>query len=401
MSVKVAINGFGRIGRAAFKVAMGMSEVEVVAINDLTNVKIYAHLLKYDTVYGTYDKEVVVEEGGVVVDAEGVTSAHEHFDTDKGDPDFLIVDGRRIHALAEKDPEKLPWKKLNIDVVLECTGVFTEYEKAKAHLKAGSKRVIISAPGKGEGGKTLVFGTESLKQDVTADIIANASCTTNCISPVVQILEDAYGIEKAGMTTVHSYTADQRLVDSPHKKDLRRARAAAANIIATSTGATKAAAEVVPSLKNKFEGVAIRVPSAIVSVAIVTALLKKETTEEELNEAFSEAAASDKYKGIVAVNKEPLVSSDFIGNPHSAIIDLELSKVIGGNLVKVFAWYDNEWGYAKRLVEMALKVGKTRLSEDSVESQEESKSQEPGATVPKVDKPRKFIVRKGIPRTKL
>lgn len=398
MPIKIAINGFGRIGRAAFRAALETPGVEVVAINDLTDVKVYSHLLKYDTVYGIYKKEVLVEEGGIVVDAEGVTSSAEHFDTKKGNPDFLIIDGKKVHALAEKDPLKLPWKKLDIDVVLECTGVFTEYEKARAHLEAGAKKVIISAPSKGEGGQTLILGTGSMNSEVTSDVISNASCTTNCIAPVAQILEESFGIEKAWMTTVHSYTADQNLVDGPHKKDLRRARAAGANIIPTTSGATKAAAEAVPSLKHKFEGVAIRVATINVSVAIISAVLKKETTEEELNEVFKKATASEKYKGIVAVNEEPLVSSDFVGDSRSAVVDLELTKVIEGNLANVFAWYDNEWGYSKRLVELALKVG------ESIKSPERGVSESKSEVAPneKKDtdksslkkKPQKFFLRK-------
>jgi glyceraldehyde 3-phosphate dehydrogenase len=356
MAVRLAINGFGRIGRAALKIALEKTEIEVVAINDLADVKINAHLLTYDTVYGHYEKEVSVEEGGVVVASEGITPSYEYFEGDKSEEAFLLIDDQRIAYFSESDPAKLPWEKLGVDVVLECTGMFTEYEKAKAHLIAGAGKVVISAPGKGIG-KTLVFGTESLKHEITDDVVSNASCTTNCISPVGQILEENFGVQKSWMTTIHSYTSSQNLVDGSHKKDLRRARAAAANIVPTSTGATKAAAEAVPSLANKFEGAAVRVPTINGSLAIITSLLKKKTTVEEVNETFKSMSNSESYKGILDVSVEPLVSSDFINNSHSAIIDLELTNLIDGDFLTVFAWYDNEWGYANRLVEMGEFLG--------------------------------------------
>lgn len=337
MPIKIAINGFGRIGRAAFKIALQNKNIEVVAINDLMDVKTLAHLLRYDTVYGKFEKDVV----------SGKKS--------------LMVDKKQYPICAEKDPAILPWKKLQVDVVLECTGFFTEKDKAALHLKAGAKKVIISAPGKGENVQTLVFGTEEtlalIKNKKCEDIISNASCTTNCISPVIQVLESAFGIEKAMMTTVHSYTADQNLVDGPHK-DPRRARSAAQNIVPTTTGAAIATTKVVPSLINLFDGISIRVPTPCVSLSDITCVLKKIVTIEEVNNEFIKASKSPLYKNILAVTKEPLVSSDYIRSTFSAIIDMPYTRVVGGNLVKIIAWYDNEWGYSMRLVEMAQAIGK-------------------------------------------
>ena len=331
--IKLAINGFGRIGRNAFKIAFERRDVKVVAINDLTDTKTLAHLLKHDSSYGTYDRDV------------------------KFDEENLIVDGEKIRVYAEKEPKNLPWQKLGVDVVIKSTGFFTDPAKASAHLDAGAKRVVISAPAKGEGAKTIVIGVN--EDTVTEDdkIISNASCTTNCIAPVMKVLEDNFGIEKALMTTVHSYTASQRILDAP-AKDLREARAAAENIVPTSTGASKAAALTIPALKGKFDGLSIRVPTPVVSLADITAVLKKDTTIEELQEVFKNAAKEPFYEGILGVSEEPLVSIDYRGNSHSSIVDLPLINVVDKNLVKVVAWYDNEWGYSNRLVELAADFGK-------------------------------------------
>ncbi len=306
--------------------------IQVVAINDLTDTRTLAHLLKYDTAYQDFAHRVEYDE--------------EH----------LIIDGKKIKTSAEKEPSKLPWGKLGIDVVVESTGVFTSKEKAAAHLAAGAKRVIISAPAKGEGVKTYVRGVncESYKDEL---IIDNASCTTNSAAPVAEVMERSFGIEKGMLTTIHSYTADQNLQDGPHK-DLRRARAAAQNMVPTSTGAAKATAKVIPSLVGKFDGLSVRVPTITVSLTDFTFVLKKTVTKEQVNMVLDKASRTY-LKGILDVTNEPLVSSDFIGNTHSSIVDAEFTLVVGGNLVKVLAWYDNEWGYANRLVEMAEKVGKT------------------------------------------
>lgn len=331
--IKLAINGFGRIGRNAFKIAFERRDVKVVAINDLTDTKTLAHLLKHDSSYGTYDRDV------------------------KFDEENLIVDGEKIRVYAEKEPKNLPWKDHRVDVVVESTGFFTDPAKAAAHLEAGAQKVVISAPAKGEGAKTIVIGVN--EDTVTEDdkIISNASCTTNCIAPVMKVLEDNFGIEKALMTTVHSYTASQRILDAP-AKDLREARAAAENIVPTSTGASKAAALTIPALKGKFDGLSIRVPTPVVSLADITAVLKKDTTIEELQEVFKNAAKEPFYEGILGISEEPLVSIDYRGNSHSSIVDLPLINVVDKNLVKVVAWYDNEWGYSNRLVELAADFGK-------------------------------------------
>lgn len=331
--VKIAINGFGRIGRNAFKIAFDRNDAEIVAINDLTDAPTLAHLLKYDSNYGIYSKDV------------------------SADGEDIIVDGKHIRVLSEKEPANLPWKEMNIDVVIECTGFFTDPAAARAHIDAGAKKVVISAPAKGEGAKTIVLGVN--EDDVTTDdqIISNASCTTNCIAPVMKVLEDNIGIEKAMMTTVHSYTASQKLQDAP-AKDIREARSAAENIVPTTTGASKAAALTIPSLKGKFNGLSVRVPTPVVSLSDITAVTKRDTTVEEINEMFKKAAADPYYQGILDATEEELVSVDYRGNSHSSIVDLKLTDVIGGNLIKVVAWYDNEWGYSNRLVELSVDLGK-------------------------------------------
>lgn len=331
--VKVAINGFGRIGRNALKILLDRHDVQVVAINDITDAKTLAHLLKHDSSYGTYDKKVSAGDNSI------------------------IINSREIPVFAEKDPANLPWKKLGVDVVIESTGFFTDPAAAKAHINAGASRVVISAPAKGEGAKTVVLGVNEEIVDNGDTIISNASCTTNCIAPIMKVLEEEFGIEKAMMTTVHSYTGSQRILDAP-AKDLREARSAAENIVPTSTGASKAAALTIPSLKGKFNGLSVRVPTPVVSLSDITALIKCDTTKEELVKFFKKIAKEPYYEGIIGVTEEELVSTDFIGDPHSCIVDLPLIDVVGGNMIKVVAWYDNEWGYSNRLVELAVDFGK-------------------------------------------
>ena len=331
MSKKIAINGFGRIGRNAFKLAFERDDIEVVAINDLTDTKTLAHLLKHDSTYGTYHHDVSYDDNSI------------------------FVAGKQIRVLAEKDPTLLPWGEFGIDVVIEATGLFVQPEKARAHINAGAKKVVISAPAKGEGAKFIVLGVNEHELTREDDIISNASCTTNCIAPVMAVLEREFGIEKSLMTTVHSYTASQRILDAP-AKDLREARSAAENIVPTTTGAAIATAKVIPSLAGKFDGLSVRVPTAVVSLSDITAVLKRNTTKEEINEVFKRAAADPFYQGILTVTEEPLVSTDFKGNSHSSIVDLELTNVVGGNLIKVVAWYDNKWGYSNRLVEIVADV---------------------------------------------
>lgn len=328
--IRVAINGFGRIGRHAFKVLQLKKGVEVVAINDLTSPTVLAHLLKHDTAYPDVAYSV------------------------KADTKNVIVAGKKIPVFAEKDPSLLPWKNLKVDIVLECTGFFRDQEGASKHLTAGAKKVIISAPAKGEI-KTLVKGVNDAEYKGEA-IVNNASCTTNCAAPMMMVLEQEFGVAKAMLTTVHSYTASQTLQDGP-SKDLREARAAAQNMVPTSTGAAIAVTQAIPKLKGKFDGLSVRVPTITVSLTDLTVLLKKNVTKEEINEAMKKAAKTY-LKNILATTDEELVSSDFIGNPYSATVDLSLTNVVDGNLVKVIGWYDNEWGYANRLVEMALQICK-------------------------------------------
>ncbi|MBT4722761.1 type I glyceraldehyde-3-phosphate dehydrogenase [Candidatus Falkowbacteria bacterium] len=330
--IKIAINGFGRIGRAALKIALTKKNVKVVAINDLADLDNLAYLLKYDSVYGRYDKSVKVVGKNIVV---GKTKI----------PYYQIA-----------EPNKLPWKKLKVDVALECTGVFKTKKDASRHLKAGAKNVIISAPAKGDNVATIVKGVNH-KIAKDHDVLANASCTTNCVSPVMAVLEANFGIEKALLTTIHGLTASQRTVDLADKKDWRRGRAAGSNMIPTTTGAALATALVLPSLKGKFDGMAVRVPLICGSMADVTVLLKKDVTEKQINQAFIKATKQPIYKGILETTTDPIVSTDILGNPASSIVDLSFTKVVGGNLVKVCAWYDNEWGYANRLVEMASELG--------------------------------------------
>lgn len=330
--MNIAINGFGRIGRTAARILLKKyaGKVKLVAVNDLTEPKTLAHLFKYDSNYRAYPGTVTI------------------------DGDDLVIDEHKVRVLAEKDPTKLPWEELGVDVVLECTGRFTEAAAAKAHLTAGAQKVIISAPADAAT-PTHVIGVNE-ESAHKGDIISNASCTTNCITPVAAVIQQHFGIAKAMMTTIHSYTASQVLQDGP-AKDLREARSAAQNIVPTSTGATKAAGEVIPELKGIFEGLSIRVPTPVVSLSDFTFVTKKKTSVEEVNEALVTASKMPRYKGILETSDQPLVSTDYIGNPASAIVDLLLTKVIDGDLVKVVAWYDNEFGYSSRLVEMALLIG--------------------------------------------
>lgn len=331
--IKVAINGFGRIGRCSLKILLERRDVQVVAINNPGDIKTLAHLFKHDSAYGLYDKKI---------------SYTDH---------SLIINSREIEVFSKLEPEKLPWRKLGVDVVLECTGAFTKTEDAKKHLKAGAKKVVISAPAKDEGIKTVVLGVNEEVVEKTDKILSNASCTTNCIAPIMKVLEDNFGVEKAMMTTVHSYTASQRILDAP-AKDLRESRTAGTNIIPTTTGASKAAALTIPSLKGKFNGLSVRVPTPVVSLADITAILRCGTTVEDLRKVFIKASKEPYYEGILGVTEEELVSSDFIGDPHSCIVDLPLMDVVKSDMVKVVAWYDNEWGYSNRLVELAVDFGK-------------------------------------------
>ncbi len=333
---RVAINGAGRIGRAFLKLAHERKEIEVVAMNDLTSVDNIAYLLKYDSVYGVTPFDISVNNGN------------------------LIIDGREIKYVSEKDPTKLPWKELNIDVVVESTGLFTEYSKARAHIEAGAKKVVISAPAKGtpadatEGMVLMSINCDTLKEKV---ISSNASCTTNASSPVIAILNETVGIEKAILNTTHAYTASQSLVDGPSKKDMREGRAAAMNMVPSSTGAALAVGQVITDLADKFDGISIRVPVVAGSLADVTFISKRPTTVEEINQILTDASKTEKWSNIFAVTTEDLVSRDIIGNTHASIADLSMTRVVGGNLVKVLAWYDNEMGYTHTLVEHVIKTG--------------------------------------------
>ena len=342
--IRVAINGYGRIGRVAHRVILEHhnSDIEVVAINagHSTDIEGWMYLLKYDSVYGFLPLEISFKKADTEGDLIG----------------SLIIEGKEIPVYSQKDPSLLPWKEHTVDVVIESTGAFTKAEDLQKHLTAGAKSVILSAPAKGGEVPTYVLSVNA-DQYKGETIINNASCTTNCISPVANVMQKHFGIEKAMMTTIHGSTSDQRLHDCGHK-DYRRARAAGLNIVPTSTGATIAASEAIPELKGIFQGLAIRVPVPVGSLSDFTFLLKKETTVEEVNKLMKQEAESENYKGIMMVTEDPLVSSDIIGNSHSSIVDLTLTQVVGGNMVKVIAWYDNEYGYANRLVEEALMVGK-------------------------------------------
>ncbi|MGQ9628808.1 MAG: type I glyceraldehyde-3-phosphate dehydrogenase [bacterium] len=333
MAVRVAINGFGRIGRNTFRAALKNGvDLDFIAVNDITDAKTLAHLLKYDSIFGRFDGTVEAKEGAIV------------------------VNGKEIKVFAERDPSKLPWKDLRIDVVLESTGVFTKREQMENHLKAGAKKVVLSAPASGSIDATVVKGVNEKTLKPTDRLISNGSCTTNCITPIVKVLHDNFGVEKGFMTTVHSYTNDQRILDLPHR-DLRRARAAALSIIPTTTGAARTVGKVIPELDGKLDGVAMRVPTPNGSVVDFVALLKKKVTIESVNAAMKEASESY-LKGIMEYSEEPLVSSDIIGNPHSCIFDAQSTMLICDNFVKVVGWYDNEWAYSCRTAEIIEMFGK-------------------------------------------
>jgi len=331
MAIRVGINGFGRIGRNVLRANLDQKGLEFVAVNDITDAPTLAHLLKFDSVHGRLD---------------GVAA--------KGDA--IQVGNRSIKVLAERDPGKLPWKDLGVDIVLECSGLFTAREDAAKHLSAGAKKVIISAPAKGAD-FTICFGVNQAAYDAAKHhVLSNASCTTNCLAPVAKVLHESFGIRRGLMTTVHSYTNDQRILDLPHK-DLRRARAAALSMIPTTTGAARAVGEVLPALKGRLDGMAIRVPTANVSIVDLTAELDKKVSEADINAAMK-AAAEGPLRGVLAYSEEPLVSIDFNDNPHSSIFDAELTKVMDGNFAKVLSWYDNEWGFSKRMGDVSCLVGK-------------------------------------------
>ncbi|MCC6527213.1 MAG: type I glyceraldehyde-3-phosphate dehydrogenase [Polyangiaceae bacterium] len=337
MATKIAINGFGRIGRCVTRLLFDgrVSDLELVAVNDLTSADMLAHLLKYDSVHRTFKSDVKVEGGAI------------------------HVDGKAIRVLAEKDPGALPWRSLGVDVVLECTGLFTERDKAARHLEAGAKKVLISAPAKNDD-LTIVVGVNDSAYDAAKHhVVSNGSCTTNCLAPPAKVLLDRFGIRRGMLTTIHSYTNDQALLDLPHRKgDLRRSRAAAANMVPSSTGAAKAIYQVIPELKGKFDGVAIRVPTLDVSLVDLTVELEKSTTVAEINAAMKAAAEAGPMHGVLDYTEVPLVSGDFIGTPASSTVDGTMTQVLGGNLAKVFAWYDNEWGFSNRMVDLARILGK-------------------------------------------
>jgi glyceraldehyde 3-phosphate dehydrogenase len=328
MAVKVGINGFGRIGRLVYRAAMGNSNLDIVGVNDITDAKTLAHLLKYDSVHRVLDSEI------------------------KAEGNFIVVDGKKTEVFAEKDPSALPWKKLGVELVVESTGKFTTGADAKKHISAGAKKVLISAPAKKSDVpvQTLVIGVNDDKYDPTAQVLSIGSCTTNCLAPVAKVLNDNFGIVRGFMTTVHAYTNDQRILDQPHK-DLRRARAAGVNIIPTSTGAAKALSLVLPELEGKMDGVSLRVPVTTGSIVDLVCELSKNVTKEDINKAMKEAA-SGKMKRILRYTEDPIVSTDVIGNPHSSIFDGLSTMIMGKTLAKVFAWYDNEWGFSVRMVEM-------------------------------------------------
>jgi len=332
MPTRVAINGFGRIGRQVFKAGFENKKIEFVAINDLGDAENLAYLLAHDSVYGAWPHKVLSKPG------------------------MLIVDGVKIPVFAEKDPALLPWGKLKVDVAIESTGRFTDEEGLQKHITAGARKAILSAPAKGGGVPTFVRGVNDEKLG-KSQIINNASCTTNCVAPVTAVITEAFGVLKAGMTTIHSYTADQALVDGPHK-DFRRGRSAALNMVPTTTGAAIAVTETIPELRGKFDGSSIRVPTPVGSISDFTFLTKQKTTVEEVNAALVAASKLPRWKGVLVCSTEALVSHDIVGNSASVVVDLAFTQVIDGDLVKILGWYDNEWGYSHRLIEMVLKMGK-------------------------------------------
>jgi glyceraldehyde 3-phosphate dehydrogenase len=333
MTTRIGINGFGRIGRQVFKAILEyhFGELEVVGVNDITDIPTLAHLLRYDSVYGAFEGDVEVTETG------------------------MLVDGEEIRVFSERDPSQLPWGDLGVDIVIESTGIFRDEDQARLHIQAGAKKVILSAPAKKGNVATVVLGVnEEVYDPGKHDIVSNASCTTNCLAPVVKVLHDSFGVVRGLMTTIHSYTAGQHLVDAPHK-DLRRGRHAAMNIVPTTTGAARALGLVIPELDGRFDGVAVRVPTPTVSLVDLFVELEREVTEEEVNQAFYDAAEGN-MMNILLITDEPLVSSDYIGTPFSSIVDAPMTKVMGGTMVKVMSWYDNEWGYSVRVADLAVMI---------------------------------------------
>ncbi|MGD2145697.1 MAG: type I glyceraldehyde-3-phosphate dehydrogenase [Anaerolineae bacterium] len=330
---KVAINGFGRIGRAAFKVILDTPELELVGVNDIMPLDNLAYLLKYDTVYGRYDKSVVVGE------------------------DALVVDGKQYDFFKERNPADLPWGELGVDIVFECTGLFRHLEGIKRHLDAGAKFVILSAPAKSEDIPTVVHGV-NVPEDASLPYLSCASCTTNCIAPVVEVMMRRVGVENAIMTTIHAYTSTQAIVDGPNKS-FRRGRAGAANFIPTSTGAAIATTRVLPELQGRFDGVAVRAPIPVGSISDIIFVTKRETSVQEINDIFREEAASERYRGILGVAEDPIVSSDIVGDSHGSIVDVGMTQVVNGTLVKIMSWYDNEWGFTNQMIREGLRVAKT------------------------------------------
>ncbi len=353
--VKIAINGFGRIGRLAFRIALlnYSDKLDIVAVNTSGSMDVegWAHLVKYDTTYRKFPGEITFQK---IRGASEATDETPEIGKIMVNSDRIGASGKTTLVLAQRDPEKLPWKKLGVEIVIEATGVFTDEEGAKKHAKAGAKRVVISAPAKGGNVNTYVIGVNDYNGE--AEVLSNASCTTNCVAPVAAVMHSKFGIEKAMITTAHAYTDDQNTQDNSHH-DLRRARAAAENIVPTTTGAALAVTETIPELKGIFDGAALRVPVITGSITDFTFILKKDVTVDEVNSAFREAVKLPNYQGILAVEDEELVSSDIIGRTESAIVDLKFTQVVAGNMVKIFAWYDNEWGYAHRLIEQVIRVG--------------------------------------------
>jgi glyceraldehyde 3-phosphate dehydrogenase len=337
MATKIAINGFGRIGRCVARAMhkRGVKDVEIVAINDLTDSRVLAHLLKYDSVHGNFEASVEAGEG------------------------FIAVDGRKIQVSAERDPAKLPWKQLGVDVTLECTGLFTDRDKAGQHLTAGARKVLVSAPAKGDVHTVVVGVNDHTYDKAKHDVVSCGSCTTNCLAPPAKVLLDNFGVKRGMLTTVHSYTNDQALLDLPHRKgDLRRSRAAAANMVPSTTGAAKAIYAIIPELKGKFDGVAMRVPTLDVSIIDLTVETEKPTTAAEVNAAMKKAASEGPMKDVMDYTDSELVSSDFIGNPASSTVDGTLTNVLQDHMVKIFAWYDNEWGFSNRMIDLARLLAK-------------------------------------------
>jgi glyceraldehyde 3-phosphate dehydrogenase len=330
---KVAINGFGRIGRAAFKIVLDTPELELVGFNDIMPLDNLAYLLKYDSVYGRYDKSIEVQD------------------------DALVVDGKAYKFFQERDPAQLPWGELGVEIALECTGIFRDKAGLEKHLEAGAKFAILSAPAKGDDIPTVVHGV-NVPEDPDVKMLSCASCTTNSITPVVEVMDRRFGVAKAIMTTIHAYTSTQAIVDGPSKK-IRRGRAAAVNFVPTSTGAAIATTKVLPELKGRFNGVAVRAPIPVGSISDVIFVTEKDTSAEEINDAFREEATSEKYKGILGVAEDPIVSSDVVGDPHATLVDLGMTQVVDGNLVKIMTWYDNEWGFTNQMIREAVRVAKT------------------------------------------